>query len=349
MRELVRMVLLVAFAGLPTRGLAVEMSLNIARFLEEKSSDADAWGSRYDFEKDGILYLIERDDRDVVRVVDSKWQFYGIEGNFMMDCRSYWCDVEHGEDYAGDLVIPETVEYEGKTYTVGGIGWGAFNHCKDLISVEIPNTVKWMWDGTFYHCQNLEWVKLSENITYIPSEAFAKCTSLKSLDLTYVEMLGVEIVLDNPSLEEVILPCIYTPGNYWFNHFPGLDNVKRFYATSAEPLEILDPRDGFRDNNYLKATLYVPKGSGEAYRQAPVWELFENIVEMDSNSGVIQSDMPEVFTLSGRTLSAHGSDVNVYTPGGSLVKSVHDGENVRLGHGIYVAKSGAVVKKLYVK
>jgi len=43
--------------------------------------------------------------------------------------------------YSGDITIPETVDYAGKTYSVTSIGFMAFYNCKDLTSVNIPNSV----------------------------------------------------------------------------------------------------------------------------------------------------------------------------------------------------------------
>ena len=43
--------------------------------------------------------------------------------------------------YSGDVVIPGTVVYDGKTYTVTGIGARAFEQCS-VTSVTIPSSVK---------------------------------------------------------------------------------------------------------------------------------------------------------------------------------------------------------------
>ena len=46
-----------------------------------------------------------------------------------------------GGDYSGDIVIPETVEYAGDTYSVQYVAQGAFINCPQLTSVELPNTI----------------------------------------------------------------------------------------------------------------------------------------------------------------------------------------------------------------
>ena len=42
--------------------------------------------------------------------------------------------------YSGEVVIPETVEYNGTVCDVTSIGQNAFYKCTDLTSVTIPNS-----------------------------------------------------------------------------------------------------------------------------------------------------------------------------------------------------------------
>ena len=51
--------------------------------------------------------------------------------------------------------IPETVTYEGVTYTVTQIGYQAFRNCRNLTSVTIPKGVFWMDYYPFDGCTNL--------------------------------------------------------------------------------------------------------------------------------------------------------------------------------------------------
>ena len=51
--------------------------------------------------------------------------------------------------------IPETVTYEGVTYTVIEIGYQAFGNCRNLTSVTIPKGVFWMDYYPFDGCTNL--------------------------------------------------------------------------------------------------------------------------------------------------------------------------------------------------
>ena len=58
-------------------------------------------------------------------------------------------------NYSGSVVIPPSVTYEGKTYSVSSIGYTAFQNCKYLTSVTIPNSVTSIGEYAFSGCSSL--------------------------------------------------------------------------------------------------------------------------------------------------------------------------------------------------
>lgn len=80
-----------------------------------------ATASAYDFVVDGIYYY--------------------IDGNNAIVTYQQYVNYSYQSDYSGDVTIPETVTYNGTTYSVTTIGNDAFCGCSGLTSVNIPNSV----------------------------------------------------------------------------------------------------------------------------------------------------------------------------------------------------------------
>lgn len=79
-----------------------------------------AWA--HDAEVDGIFYNLD---------VDNKMATVTFKGDY---------SSQHNE-YAGNVVIPETVAYDGISYSVTSLGEDCFRECSSLASITIPNSV----------------------------------------------------------------------------------------------------------------------------------------------------------------------------------------------------------------
>ena len=85
--------------------------------------------------------------------------------------------------YSGEVVIPESVEYEGATYSVTSIEEKAFYHCSGLTSVTIPNGVTSIGNMAFRECTGLTSVTIPNSVTSIRWEAFRDCSGLTSVTI----------------------------------------------------------------------------------------------------------------------------------------------------------------------
>lgn len=79
-------------------------------------------------------------------------------------------------DVKTNVVVPATVEYGGKTYTVIGIGRNAFATTRErtakLLTVEMPNTIKYIGAHAFEHCSALQNFQFPQNLEAIDYCAF---------------------------------------------------------------------------------------------------------------------------------------------------------------------------------
>ncbi len=91
--------------------------------------------------------------------------------------------VVSGGNYTGTIVIPASVTYDSKTYTVTSIGQGAFRYCTGLTSVRIGNRVTSIGNSAFQNCTGLTSVIIPNSVTSIVDYAFDGCTGLTSVTI----------------------------------------------------------------------------------------------------------------------------------------------------------------------
>ena len=156
----------------------------------------------YDFEKDGIYYnILSSEDRTV-------------EVTYINDS---------GDSYSGDIVIPQKVINDSKTFAVTTIGYGAFAHCGALVSVSMPS-VTTIGDYAFFFCGSLASVSMSL-VTTAGEYSFYGCISLTSVEMPSTKMLGSDAFGDCLSLKSVSMPLVSTIGDRAFSGCDSLTSV----------------------------------------------------------------------------------------------------------------------------
>ena len=145
-------------------------------------------------------------------------------------------EVTSSPDASGNIIIPQSVTHEGKTYTITQIGSFAFYNNQELTSVELPKTIKKIEDYAF------GWSGLTKINGQIPA----------------LDNLGINVFENTPWLDNLI-------SNTKENQFVYFGNW--IIANTYDPFEIYDEihiKDGvvgFADD--LKSLpalcVYIPK------------------------------------------------------------------------------------------
>lgn len=151
---------------------------------------------------------------------------YGISYNITSET-DRTVEVVHNEDYIGDILILETVDYNGKTYRVTSIGAEAFEFCSEITSVSLPEGLTYIGFAAFADCSSLTDVWLPNSITYIGDFAFEYCGGLKEVRLGRdLKQVGMYAFDHCDGLRSLTIPYSLTEiGKCAFNACSGLESI----------------------------------------------------------------------------------------------------------------------------
>ena len=88
--------------------------------------------------------------------------------------------------HVGDIIIPETVTWNDRTYTVTAIDNRAFYGAAGMTSITLPNTISTIGKSAFYKCTGLTSITIPESVTFIDEQAFRQCSSLDTLNFNAI-------------------------------------------------------------------------------------------------------------------------------------------------------------------
>ena len=83
--------------------------------------------------------------------------------------------VDMPDGYSGSIEIPKKIEYNGTEYCVASIENGAFNNCRGLTSVTIPDSVTSIGENAFNECYGLTSITIPNSVKTIEWFAFREC------------------------------------------------------------------------------------------------------------------------------------------------------------------------------
>ena len=189
--------------------------------------------SAEDFEVGGIYYNIISTVNKTVEVTHR---------GFLHD--------SYDDEYSGSVVIPSSVIYNGKTYSVASIGLSAFSGCSGLTSITIPNSVRKIGNYAFSFCSGLKEITIPNRVRSIGKHAFSFCSGLTSITIpegvtsigesTFygcsglkgitipegVTSIGDDAFFNCSGLKEITIPNSVTSiGNYAFSFCKGLMSI----------------------------------------------------------------------------------------------------------------------------
>ena len=261
---------------------------------------------------------------------------------------------------------------------IDSIGSNAFRECKTLESFDFPENITNISDHIFYGCTGLKSVTMSDNVITIGIEAFWNCNILKDMELSkniisigdyaftscisWANNITLEKVVSigewafwGCGNEELVLGAkLKEIGNA---AFVNMLELKVVYNLNPTPIV---PQGGLYyipwNNHYYNIPppiMYVPVGSGDAYRNIPAWNVF-NIEESEhvENEAINRESVTIVPAFGGITINSTAPvQAFIYSITGQMVvqQSFTGRLDIQLQRGLYFVKTNRITKKVMVQ
>lgn len=148
--------------------------------------------------------LTAKEKRALTQNIASKGLF---DFSFTKDGRAYVEGFSENAVVPDDLVIPETVERDGKTYIVTGITMGAFQ-TEPIVTVTTSKYINDIGQNSFQFCTKLKKVDLSQSVhSLIPARCFKGCENLTEINIgNNVQKVHEYAFSGCKMLESIVLP-----------------------------------------------------------------------------------------------------------------------------------------------
>ena len=199
---------------------------------------------------------------------ENKWEsepdgmewYLSVDGTLTVSKEGDMSNYDEGEtpwDLQRDD-IKKIVIKEGVTR----IGDLAFGGCRNLTSVEIPNTVKSIGVRAFVECKNLPSIEIPNSVTSIEEQAFSLCDALTSIEIpNSVTSIGYQAFYNCYRLASVTIGNSVTDiAKEAFYALPALTSITFKGSNPPNSLENV-----FKAPNE-NVSVYVPANSIEKYK-----------------------------------------------------------------------------------
>ena len=246
--------------------------------------------------------------------------------------------------YDENVVIPETFEYGGTTYTITAIGEEAFyseyDDYDDILTLTIPETVTTIGVKAFSNLKSLEVIRLPQDLKEIASDTFTNCISLEEINFPEgLETLNEYACYNCTSLKSVSFGSKIKNISYLVFDNTCLQSIS-IDATTPPEIE-----SGTLNSPNITRTelikVHIPAGTKALYEEA--WKTELNAIEFIESEGIPSGiAMESAKTLQIRSNSgeliatAADSEIAIYSISGVKIATGKGSVRVSAPMGVYI-------------
>lgn len=257
--------------------------------------------------------------------------------------------------YDENVVIPETFEYGGTTYTITAIGEEAFyseyDDYDDILTLTIPETVTTIGVKAFSNLKSLEVIRLPQALKEIAPDTFLGCISLEEINFPEgLETLNEFACCNCTSLKSISFGSKIKHIQY-----------QAFDATCLQSISINATTPPELDSNTLNTPnitrnglikVYIPAGTKALYEEA--WKTELDAIEFIESEGIPSGiAMESAKTLQIRSNSGEliataadaDSEIAIYSISGVKIATGKGSVRVSAPMGVYIICSANNVTK----
>jgi hypothetical protein len=242
-----------------------------------------------------------------------------IGDNAFLDCNNLTSVTFNCKEVGSWFKAKKSIKEITLGENVTSLGTKAFYACSGLTSITIPSNVTSIGDLALQGCSGLKSLTIPSTVTSFGFEPFDGCTGLTSITLDCKEV-GNWFNRALPNVKELVLGENVT--SVASQAFWGLNYLTSVTSLSTTP-PTLHARIGETTMVVNFATLYVPVGCKDIYKQQQYWEEFKNIQEINATgiNNAIRDDRNNgsVYNLNGSKQNEESIGKGIYIKNGKKV------------------------------
>ena len=212
-----------------------------------------------------------------------------------------------------DVTIPVGIETIDDKYYFNNFFHGAFQSCRFLTAIQLPEGMTAIGSSAFENCFRLKVVAFPSTLITIGNYAFSSCPLVSVSLPEHLISISDRAFRSNSSLTTLRIPSSLESIDG--EAFGGCPNLKDIYTYTVQPINI----NSNTFSTYAAATLHIPTQGFNDYYASPTWGQFPLLVQFDEPYKYFYITDDFVLLSGKRFETPEGEDLDINAHAGSSI------------------------------